>query len=216
MAYLYRHIRLDKNEPFYIGVGGLNKFDNYKRAYSINRNNLWNKIVKKTDFIVQIVLDNIDSYFIFDKEIEFIKIYGRIDNGTGILANLNDGGKGLLNPSKECRDKISKANLNNTNRLNHINSKEHNSKIAASQTGKVIPQKVKDKISNVKKGKYFGSNDYKKINIKRISVIDETDVKFYNSLNDAHKDGFNKSPISLILNNIRTTPYKGYFWEKIK
>jgi len=22
MAYLYRHIRLDKNEPFYVGIGG--------------------------------------------------------------------------------------------------------------------------------------------------------------------------------------------------
>ena len=32
MAYLYRHIRLDKNEPFYIGIGS-NELNNYKRAY---------------------------------------------------------------------------------------------------------------------------------------------------------------------------------------
>ena len=25
MAYLYRHIRLDKNEPFYIGIGKMSR-----------------------------------------------------------------------------------------------------------------------------------------------------------------------------------------------
>ena len=42
MAYVYRHIRLDKNQPFYIGVG---KNDNdLKRAFSkCNRNSYWRK-----------------------------------------------------------------------------------------------------------------------------------------------------------------------------
>jgi hypothetical protein len=31
MAYVYRHIRLDKNEPFYIGVGS---DSNYSRAFT--------------------------------------------------------------------------------------------------------------------------------------------------------------------------------------
>ena len=30
------------------------------------------------------------------KEIEFIKLYGRKDNNTGILVNLTDGGEGTL------------------------------------------------------------------------------------------------------------------------
>ena len=33
MAYLYRHIRLDKNKPFYVGIGD-NDNNNYKRAHS--------------------------------------------------------------------------------------------------------------------------------------------------------------------------------------
>jgi hypothetical protein len=33
MAYLYRYIRLDKNKPFYIGIGSDNK-GQYKRAYN--------------------------------------------------------------------------------------------------------------------------------------------------------------------------------------
>lgn len=42
MGYLYRHIRLDKNEPFYIGIGGFDKTEkefSYRRAYKIYRRN---------------------------------------------------------------------------------------------------------------------------------------------------------------------------------
>ena len=43
MAYLYRHIRSDKNVPFYIGIG---IDSNYYRAKSKkSRNDHWNKIV---------------------------------------------------------------------------------------------------------------------------------------------------------------------------
>jgi hypothetical protein len=42
---VYRHIRLDKNEPFYIGIGSDR---NYKRASSIkDRNKYWGNIVNK-------------------------------------------------------------------------------------------------------------------------------------------------------------------------
>lgn len=46
MAYLYRHIRLDKNEPFYIGIGS-----NKARCYTKKtRNKHWNsKYVLDTD-----------------------------------------------------------------------------------------------------------------------------------------------------------------------
>jgi len=58
--YVYRHIRLDKNEPFYIGIGHnkLNEDKKYKRAYTKHRkSSIWNNIVKKTDFIVEIIFD---------------------------------------------------------------------------------------------------------------------------------------------------------------
>jgi len=34
MAYIYRHIRLDKNEPFYIGIGDNSHEGTYPRAHS--------------------------------------------------------------------------------------------------------------------------------------------------------------------------------------
>ena len=98
MPYLYRHIRLDINQPFYIGIGGLNKFDNYKRAFSKNsRNVYWKKIVSKTNYCVEIVYESDDINTILDKEKEFIKLYGRKDLKTGTLANQTDGGHGTFN-----------------------------------------------------------------------------------------------------------------------
>lgn len=106
MYYLYRHIRLDKNEPFYIGIGTIqiigDKYSYYSRSKEkSNRNIIWNRIVAKTKYRIDIILESKDYNFIKQKEIEFIKLYGRIDLKTGILANLTDGGEGCLNISSE-------------------------------------------------------------------------------------------------------------------
>lgn len=115
MAYVYRHIRLDNNQPFYIGIGDDNT---YERAYSKhNRNNYWNNIVSKYGYRVDILIDDIEYDFAIDKEIEFISMYGRVDIKTGILCNLTDGGeghKGIVR-SKETLLKFSNAKLGNKN-----------------------------------------------------------------------------------------------------
>lgn len=100
--YLYRHIRLDTNEPFYIGIGTVDKDrsigsheKNYRRAYSKNgRTNFWKRIVEKINYEVEILLESDDYEFIKQKEIEFIALYGRRDLGKGTLVNLTDGGDG--------------------------------------------------------------------------------------------------------------------------
>ncbi len=98
MAYLYRHIRLDKNQPFYIGIGGLNSFDNYDRAhFKYQRGEIWNRIANKADYSIEIMLDNLSKEEAIVKEIEFIKLYGRMNLKTGFLANLTDGGEGSQN-----------------------------------------------------------------------------------------------------------------------
>lgn len=92
MAYVYRHIRLDKNEPFYIGIGSDYK---YSRAYQkINRSIYWKRIVNKTKYKIEILFDNISWEDASKKEIEFIKLYGRVNLGNGILCNLTNGGDG--------------------------------------------------------------------------------------------------------------------------
>jgi len=95
MAYVYRHIRLDKNEPFYIGIGNDNEGE-YRRAnYKFGRNNLWNKISKKYGFKVDIIIDDLTWEQACEKEKELISLYGRINLNNGILCNFTDGGEGV-------------------------------------------------------------------------------------------------------------------------
>lgn len=115
--YVYRHIRLDKNEPFYIGIG--NRKD-YKRAYerdTSKRNLIWGRITSKSDYEVEILFDCISKEFAADKEKEFIKLYGRMDLNSGTLCNMTDGGDGILNciRSKETKEKLSKGKIGHKN-----------------------------------------------------------------------------------------------------
>lgn len=110
--FIYRHIRLDKDEPFYIGVGTKTSYADtfneiYRRAFlKAGRNLLWKRIVAKTDYQVEIIIESENFEYILQKEIEFIKLYGRKDLGLGILANLTDGGVGNKNmPKRKCSDK---------------------------------------------------------------------------------------------------------------
>lgn len=112
MAYVYRHIRLDKNEPFYIGIGA---DENYKRAHERSvhrRSEIWTKIARKTEFLVEILIDDVDVDTAKAKEMEFIKLYGRKNLGTGPLCNLTDGGDGLINIvfTEQHRQRLSAAN----------------------------------------------------------------------------------------------------------
>ena len=120
--YLYRHIRLDKNEVFYIGRGKKAKkfsntiFSEYGRAYNtLQRNKYWKNIFKKTDIKVEILYESNCINHINNKEIEFIKLYGRKDLKKGTLVNLTDGGDGHCGMSDKNR-KIVSDTLKNRNR----------------------------------------------------------------------------------------------------
>lgn len=99
MAYVYRHIRLDKNEPFYIGVGEdrVGFIGKYARSKDKNqRNRYWRSIVNKTPYEIEILVDNLTWEKALEKEIEFISLHGRKDIGKGPLCNLTNGGEGNL------------------------------------------------------------------------------------------------------------------------
>ena len=101
--YIYRHIRLDTNQPFYIGKGQKD------RAYSLrNRNPHWHNIVKLHGYEVEIILENLTEEQSLSKEVEFIKLYK--DYGYK-LANLTNGGEGQsgLRHTEETKRKLSQA-----------------------------------------------------------------------------------------------------------
>lgn len=93
-CYVYAHFRLDINKPFYIGIGSKPK---YKRAFETKkRNNLWGKIFNKTECDSRVIFDNLTWSEACEIEISLISHLGRIDNNTGILTNLTDGGEGAI------------------------------------------------------------------------------------------------------------------------
>lgn len=142
MAYVYRHIRLDKNEPFYIGIG---TSEYYNRAYRHkNRSDLWKRIATKGGYEVEILMDNLSWEEAKEKEKEFIKLYGRIDKKTGCLANMTDGGDGAINAviSESHRKAVAEANKK------RVFTEEDRRKISERHTGRVKSEESRLKLSN--------------------------------------------------------------------
>jgi hypothetical protein len=149
MAYVYRHIRLDKNEPFYIGIGS-DSDGKYKRAKSKDgRNNHWHNIIACTDYKVQILFDDLTWEDAIKKEIELVALYGRRDLGLGTLVNLTNGGDGSVGckPNEDTKQKISDKNKGKKA------SEETRKKMSESQTGKTLSEDTRKKMSESRKGK---------------------------------------------------------------
>lgn len=187
--YLYRHIRLDKNEPFYIGVGTINpnnyhsKYASsiYKRAYQkTKRGNIWHKIVNKTSYEVEIVLESDDYNFILKKETEFIALYGRINTNIGVLSNLTDGGEYNLRKiiTDEHRKKIS---LGNKGKIRTQQQKDAHSLF---MKGRKVSKETKEKLSKAGMGRKLTLSHIEKIKISNRNrcISNETKNKISNSL----------------------------------
>ena len=143
MAYVYRHIRLDKNTPFYIGISN---DKNYKRAHTNKyRNSYWENIVNITDYRVEIMFDDISWEEACEKEKEFIQLYGKKNNG-GYLCNISDGGGGGF-LSIEVNQKRSKS------LMGHKLSEETKIKIALKNTGRKASKETREKMSLSHKSK---------------------------------------------------------------
>lgn len=171
MAVVYQHIRLDTNEVFYVGIG-----KTVKRAYSKDRRNShWKNIVKNTEYIVQIVLEDITWEEACQKEIELIKQYGRKDLNEGTLVNMTDGGEsGFMNFNEESLNKM---------RLAKLGSKQNEETIqkrSSSLKGKKRPSDVRDKLSKSKMGDKNPMYGKKPWN-KNISPSEEVKEKLRNA-----------------------------------
>ena len=71
MAYVYTHTRLDNNTVFYVGIGS---DSDYTRANSVKgRNPFWYRVIKKTDYKIDIVADGLSWEDVCEKEKNLIK-----------------------------------------------------------------------------------------------------------------------------------------------
>jgi hypothetical protein len=133
MAYLYRHIRLDKNVPFYIGIGTAD--EKYARAYNKDRRSgYWKNIVNKTKYSVEIMLDDLSWEEACEKEKEFIQLYGRKDLETGTLVNMTSGGEGVVGQVRDEKYRKKLSDAKKGIKLKPL-SKEHKEKMSKALTG---------------------------------------------------------------------------------
>jgi len=159
---VYRHIRLDKNEVFYIGIGSK------ERAYTkINRNKHWNNIIKKTDYEIQILKSDLTWNDACELEKILISYYGRKDLSLGSLVNMTNGGDGISGNirSSETIEKIRKSN---TGKRHSDKTKE---KLRLFNINKKLSDETKLKIGLANIG---GKNckARKIINIKTLEIFD--------------------------------------------
>lgn len=162
MYCLYRHIRLDKNVPFYIGIG------DEDRAYSkFGRNAHWNNIVNKTEYEIEILIEGLTWQEACKKEIEFIQLYGRNDLNLGTLVNLTNGGEGAIGRkvSAETREKISKSNKGRKVKPEVLEL------MIKRKLGSKLSEKTRQKMSIAHKGKKKSSTHAANIGKSRKGVI---------------------------------------------
>jgi hypothetical protein len=215
MAVLYRHIRLDKNEPFYVGIG-----KSVERAFATkSRNHHWKNIYKSTPIEIEILLEDLTIEDAFKKEAEFIKLYGRRDLGTGTLVNMTDGGYGTLNHSPEVLDSIRKK------LTGRKISEEVKKKSAISRTGLKRTENTKILISKKLKGKTKSEShrlalSKSKLGIKtnRGTIVEQYNIAgrlintFASQLDAAEFTKINKKCINNNLRNISKTA-GGYIFK---
>jgi hypothetical protein len=149
MAYVYRHIRFDKNQPFYIGISKGESRNCKRGSSSFGRNTIWKRIVDKTGWEVEIILDGLTWDEAKLKEIEFVKLYGRLNNNTGILANMTDGGEGGLGVVVSDEARLKRSEISKKRGI----SKETREKMAAKLRGRPQPEWQRKILSEAAKGK---------------------------------------------------------------
>ena len=160
--YVYAYLRSKdsyyglKNTPYYIGKGCRDRATSNIRA-----------VPKPLDasYIVY-VQEGLTELEAFALEEYCIALYGRIDNGTGTLRNLSDGGDGPSGaiPSLETRQKIAEAGRGRKH------AAETKQKISEAQIGpknhhwgKTMPLETRLKLSKANKGLQRSDETKKKI-----------------------------------------------------
>lgn len=128
---LYFHVNIEKQEPFYVGIG------TDERPYSKDgRNIFWNKTTVKYGYIVVVLYVNLTWEQACEKEVYWIARIGRRDLKEGTLVNLTDGGDGVIGRkcSEETKEKISKSSMGKKM------SEKAKIKMSKSKTGTVSTQ----------------------------------------------------------------------------
>jgi hypothetical protein len=112
---------------------------------------------KKTEYYSEIIEDNLTWEFACEREIFWIKFYGRIDLNEGILVNKTNGGEGVVGRviSEEQKERL--RNIKKGTKT----SNETKEKLRIIQQGRKYTDEDKKKMSESSKGK-SKSDEHKK------------------------------------------------------
>lgn len=161
--YVYALINPLDNEPFYIGKGTGSRAKRHE--YNVIHNGthfnpgvltLITAILEQNEkVIINYIAEQLSHSEAALKEIEIIKKYGRLNNKTGILCNLTDGGEGstgrIFNHTEETKSKIGKTLKN---RIISEETKKLMSRATAGRyKGRVLTEEWKRKLSISRLGK---------------------------------------------------------------
>jgi hypothetical protein len=168
-----------ESNPFYVGKG-LNgrPYSHLKLARNENNKDIKsNKIRKAWEMDLPIIIKHIFRTDIeeeaFDEEKRLIALYGRRDNGTGVLVNFTDGGEGSSGAiySEETRRKASERMKGNKRGVGHVVSEETCQKISLANRGnktwlgKTHSEETRKKMSQSKNGIEISENHRRKISV---------------------------------------------------
>jgi hypothetical protein len=204
MFYTYAHTRNDTNKIFYIGKG-----KNKQAWRKQDRNQYWQRIVKKYGHTIEILANWDTEQQAFDHEILLISCFK--DMGYE-LVNLTDGGEGMSNPSVETRIKLSKARMGSKNPFfGKTHSDEVKAKMSKDRLGKKLSAETKAKISTAQLGN-------KHSNFKGVVIATNINTKEVLELLggiDMTSKGFIPSKICLCLSGKRKS-HKGFTFKRLE
>lgn len=204
--YCYRHIRCDKEVPFYIGMGTKRSRNyssitsEYERAYSKSRRNpYWLNITQQTEYKVEIIFESNSYDEIKDKEKEFISIY------KTLLCNMTEGGEGTVgltpwNKGVKMWEETTHPNYGKTLSEETKRRKSESMKNSGKNLkGKKLPKKWRDNISKSVFGK--GNSQYGKKSKNAKKVIDiETSIIYDSIMESAKSTPYQFQYVSAMLN----------------
>lgn len=152
---VYLHRKKTNNEIFYVGKG--KKHRPYQKS---SRNAFWRSVVSKHGYIVEIVESGLQEWYALELETDLINLYGKRQDGDGILVNLADGGAVGTTGYKMSEETKQLIRIKALARPPHPNLKrkrppktaEHRAKISKKNKGKKRTDETRKRISEARKG----------------------------------------------------------------
>lgn len=192
---MYKNITLNY-EPFYVGMGKgkrcymhLREAFNWKKIHSKNylKINKIRKIFEETNNKPKIFkIKNLTKEEACNLEIELIKYFGRIDNKTGILTNMTNGGENgspMLNKhhSEETKKKMSEA------KIGKQFSDEHKNNLKKASLKESRNNKLREHYKNITKKEHENRSNARFKSLEKIKSDEEKYKTWKQNISKSHK-----------------------------